>query len=152
MLEWFGRWRWRARVHDLDLDLDVDLDLDLDAADGTLVLPGSQLVAAVASDLDAGAAPADVSARFHASVAASTHEALRHLRTRTGVATVALTGGVFQNAVLLEDLAARLRSDGFDVLVHRRVPTNDGGISLGQAIVASQQQHTREAAVVDGWR
>jgi hydrogenase maturation protein HypF len=109
-------------------------------------------VAAVASDLDAGAAPADVSARFHATVAAFTHEALRHLRTRTGVATVALTGGVFQNAVLLEDLAARLRSDGFDVLVHRRVPTNDGGISLGQAIVASQQQHTREAAVVDGWR
>ena len=125
-----------------DVDLDVDLDLDLDAADGTLVLPGSQLVAAVASDLDAGAAPADVSARFHATVAAFTHEALRHLRTRTGVATVALTGGVFQNAVLLEDLADRLRSDGFDVLVHRRVPTNDGGISLGQAIVASQQQHT----------
>ena len=135
---------------DLDLDLDLDLELELSAADGTLLLPGSQLVAAVASDLDAGAAPADVSARFHATVAAFTHEALRHLRTRTGVATVALTGGVFQNAVLLEDLADRLSSDGFDVLVHRHVPTNQGRISPGQPIIPSQPQPTYPAAVADG--
>ena len=51
----------------------------------------------------------------------------------------------------LEDLADRLRSDGFDVLVHRRVPTNDGGISLGQAIVASQRQADPRSRDVGPW-
>ena len=57
-------------------------------------------------------------------------------RERTGLETVALSGGVFQNLLLLERTVAGLEASGFRVLVHGRVPPNDGGISLGQAAVA----------------
>jgi len=53
---------------------------------------------------------------------------------------VALTGGVFQNALLLDRAAALLEDDGFCVLRHRQVPPNDGGISLGQAVVAGRSE------------
>jgi hydrogenase maturation protein HypF len=59
------------------------------------------------------------------------------LRERHGLSTVALSGGVFQNLLLLQATITRLERHGFDVMVHSRVPCNDGGISLGQAVVAA---------------
>ena len=61
----------------------------------------------------------------------------RALLARTGFDTVALSGGCFQNAVLLEQTERRLREAGFAVLTHRTVPANDGGLALGQAAVAA---------------
>jgi hydrogenase maturation protein HypF len=81
--------------------------------------------------------PVPVSAgRFHGSVALLVVELARRARDRTGASAVALSGGVFQNGRLLERSVGRLRDEGFDVLVHRRVPANDGGLALGQAAVA----------------
>ena len=59
------------------------------------------------------------------------------MRDRYGLGTVALSGGVFQNLLLLHATVSRLEAAGFRVLVHSRVPCNDGGISLGQAVVAA---------------
>jgi hydrogenase maturation protein HypF len=59
------------------------------------------------------------------------------LRERTGLGTVALSGGVFQNLLLLHNVVGLLESGGFTVLTHSRVPCNDGGVSLGQAVVAA---------------
>ncbi len=59
------------------------------------------------------------------------------LRTETGVGTVALSGGVWQNLTLLGEVVPRLRRAGFTVLTHTQVPTNDGGLALGQAVVAA---------------
>ena len=60
------------------------------------------------------------------------------LRDRHGLGTVALSGSVFQNLLLARGAAAALEARGFRVLLHSRVPCNDGGISLGQALVAAQ--------------
>jgi hydrogenase maturation protein HypF len=99
-----------------------------------LKVRGAELVAMVAADLRAGAARAVIAARFHRAVADVIVACCRLLADRTGLRTVALSGGVFQNVLLTEQVVAGL--DGFTVLTHSRVPCNDGGISLGQAMVA----------------
>ncbi|MDO8363681.1 MAG: carbamoyltransferase HypF [Actinomycetota bacterium] len=73
---------------------------------------------------------------FHHAVAAAVLAASRHVAAVHGVLPVALTGGVFQNALLTRLTRASLETAGFEVLTHRLVPPNDGGLSLGQAVVA----------------
>jgi hydrogenase maturation protein HypF len=102
-----------------------------------LRIHGSELVAAAAADLVAGEQRPVIAARFHRGVATLTERACLLLRERHGLNTVALSGGVFQNMLLLRDCVSRLESHGFTVLTHSRVPCNDGGISLGQAVVAA---------------
>jgi hydrogenase maturation protein HypF len=63
-------------------------------------------------------------------------EMCQRIAAKTGIAKVALSGGVFQNRLLLRSTVAALREAGFEVIIHARVPTNDGGVSLGQAVVA----------------
>ncbi|MFF2955075.1 carbamoyltransferase HypF [Kitasatospora sp. NPDC057965] len=99
--------------------------------------PGPVLAAAVA-DLAAGASAGLVAARFHAAVADLVRAMCRAARAEGGPETVALTGGVFANALLSADCGRGLRADGFTVLRHRRVPPNDGGLALGQLMVAAR--------------
>jgi hydrogenase maturation protein HypF len=103
---------------------------------GPLRIRGADLVRAAAEDLLAGAAPPVIAARFHRGVAAAIAEVCAALRERSGLGTVALSGGVFQNLLLLGQVVDLLEESGFRVLTHARVPPNDGGISLGQAVVA----------------
>ncbi|WP_243719277.1 carbamoyltransferase HypF [Actinomadura sp. 7K534] len=98
---------------------------------------GGDLVDAVVADLGAGVPVPLISARFHNGVAALVVDAAARLRDTTGLGMVALSGGVFQNMLLLERAVSGLAGAGFDVLTHHRVPPNDGGISLGQAAVAT---------------
>ncbi|MFJ7954683.1 carbamoyltransferase HypF [Streptomyces sp. NPDC096319] len=99
--------------------------------------PAPLLTAAVADVLD-GTPPAVVAARFHHAVARLVRTVCAAARDRTGVETVALTGGVFANTLLSSACAAGLREDGFTVLRHRLVPPNDGGLALGQLVVAAR--------------
>ena len=78
-----------------------------------------------------------ISARFHNTLIFLFDALCRHLRSATGIDRIALSGGVFQNHRLLVGLTAALEKSGFDLLTHRLVPTNDGGLSLGQAVVAA---------------
>jgi hydrogenase maturation protein HypF len=102
-----------------------------------LVLRGTDLIRAVVDDLRRGVDPAVIAARFHNGLAALVVATAGRVAASAGLGTVALSGGVFQNMLLLEAVAAGLRREGLKVLVHRRVPPNDGGISLGQAAVAA---------------
>jgi hydrogenase maturation protein HypF len=102
-------------------------------------LHGSDLVRAAAEQTSAGVRREVVAARFHRGVAAAIEAGCKLARERTGLDTVALSGGVFQNWLLLHETVARLQTAGFRVLTHARVPCNDGGISLGQAAIAGQQ-------------
>jgi hydrogenase maturation protein HypF len=108
-----------------------------------LRLAGTDLVRAVVEELEAGVAAPLVAARFHNGLAGATVAACRTLREATGLEAVALSGGVFQNLLLLERTVAGLEQAGFRVLVHSRVPPNDGGISLGQAAVAGARDRSR---------
>lgn len=80
-----------------------------------------------------------LAARFHNSIAQMLLEACQRLRQQTGIAVVALSGGVWQNMLLLQKTLALLEQNGFTTLIHRRVPTNDGGLALGQAMIAAAQ-------------
>jgi hydrogenase maturation protein HypF len=102
-----------------------------------LQVAGADLVQAVAEDLTAGIDRSRIAARFHHGVAAVVEECCAILRDRHGLTVVALSGGVFQNLLLCHEVTDRLTARGFEVLVHSRVPCNDGGISLGQAVVAA---------------
>jgi hydrogenase maturation protein HypF len=101
------------------------------------VLDGGSLVRAVTADVLAGVGADVVAARFHNGLGDGVVRACELARDATGEGTVALSGGVFQNLLLLERVVAGLEAHGFRVLLHSQVPPNDGGISLGQAAVAA---------------
>jgi hydrogenase maturation protein HypF len=109
-------------------------------------LPGPELVACVVDDVLAGTSRGVVSARFHRTVAAMIVDTCERIRDLSGLSTVALSGGVFQNRLLLALARRGLAEAAFEVLVHSRVPPNDGGISLGQALVAGVHDGARPAA------
>lgn len=104
----------------------------------TLQLQGGDLVRAALADLHAGVSPEAISTRFHHGVADAIVRVCQMLREATGVSTAALSGGVFQNVLLLDRTVTRLEQSGFRVLIHSRVPPNDGGISLGQVAIAAE--------------
>jgi hydrogenase maturation protein HypF len=97
------------------------------------VLDARETIAAISADLGRGVSAAVVSARFHNGVAVATAGAC----AEPGVETVVLSGGVFQNRLLLERTSELLERAGLRVLVPRRLPPGDGGISYGQAAVAA---------------
>jgi hydrogenase maturation protein HypF len=97
---------------------------------------GARLVALVHDDLKAGRPRPQIAAAFHETVAAGAAAACAAVGEPR---TVVLTGGTFQNLRLLDSTRARLKSAGFRVLSHRLVPPNDGGLSYGQAAVATAQ-------------
>ena len=85
------------------------------------------------------AAPSVVAARFHNTLAAAIHEMCLRMRRESGIERVCLSGGTFQNMRLLGLTARALRASGFELFLHRKVPPNDGGIALGQAVIAAQR-------------
>jgi hydrogenase maturation protein HypF len=94
------------------------------------------LLAAVMDDAELGRAPGFIGARLHATLAAIALDLCRRVRVASGLRVAALTGGVFQNRLLTDLCEDALAADGFEVLTGGLVPTNDGGVALGQAAVA----------------
>ncbi len=94
------------------------------------------LLAAIVNDLHNRTPRARIAARFHNTVAQMILEICQKISPKTGINGVALSGGVFQNRLLLRKAVDLLESAGFEVYTHRQVPCNDGGISLGQVAIA----------------
>src|SRR5690348_9664156 len=109
----------------------------LETGGGPFTIRGSDLLHAVIEDRTGGVPAPVIASRFHHGVAALIEAGCVLMRERYDLGTVALSGGVFQNLLLLNATVARLEARGFRVLLHSRVPCNDGGISLGQAVVAA---------------
>ena len=105
--------------------------------DGMSLIKLQDLFAAIVSDLQGNTSKARIAARFHNTIARMIAELCQIFSARTGITQVALSGGVFQNRLLLRIAVALLESDGFEVFTHRQAPCNDGGISLGQVVIAN---------------
>jgi hydrogenase maturation protein HypF len=95
------------------------------------------LIRGVVADLTRGVDQARIARRFHSTIVEMVVQICGRLREQTGLNRIVLSGGVFMNAILITETPARLRAEGFDAFCHHQVPTNDGGISLGQLAVAS---------------
>ncbi|HEY5729247.1 MAG TPA: carbamoyltransferase HypF [Anaerolineales bacterium] len=94
-------------------------------------------VEVLVKDVMAGVPIPKISARFHNGLAESVRETVKKISIETGIRSVVLSGGVWQNITLLRRTLSLLQGDGFVVYIHREVPTNDGGLSLGQAAIAA---------------
>ncbi|MCU0596513.1 MAG: carbamoyltransferase HypF, partial [Desulfobacterota bacterium] len=101
-----------------------------------MIIDPSDMLRGILSDLTRGDSPARLSGKFHRTVARLVVETCKAIRLESGLTRVVLSGGVFQNMLLLGLVMDGLRDAGFEVYTHHRVPTNDGGISLGQAVIA----------------
>lgn len=116
---------------------------DFELADG--VVDWEPMLRQLVSDIDSGGRPAVIASKFHNTLV----EMMVAVAIEIGLERIALSGGCFQNRYLLEHAVERLSKEGFRVYWHQRVPTNDGGISLGQvAAVAKQHSNQRRRASV----
>jgi hydrogenase maturation protein HypF len=97
------------------------------------------IIQGIVTDVENDILPAVISDKFHTTLIKLFSDLCRVLKKETGISQVALSGGCFQNAILLGGLARELQTNGFQVLTHKKVPANDGGICLGQALIADAQ-------------
>ncbi|MBN1192256.1 MAG: carbamoyltransferase HypF, partial [Coriobacteriia bacterium] len=108
---------------------------------GALVVDPAPVLAAVLDDIAAGADVRVISMRFHSAVVAAVVDVCAQLAPVLGLSHVALAGGVFMNRLVVRGAVLGLREAGLTPLTHLRLPTNDGGISFGQAAVAWARRH-----------
>lgn len=101
------------------------------------------LIRLIVQDLQAGLPLSRISGKFHASIARLSLNCAQLLRQERNINTVALSGGVWQNMLLLDKTVTLLNQHGFRVLTHRSLPPNDGGVSFGQALIAARQSQER---------
>lgn len=97
------------------------------------------MICEVVQDLRDNLAQGTISAKFHHTIAAIVLELAERIRTEHGMNTVVLSGGVFQNRYLLEQVEKQLTVKNFDVYSHQNIPSNDGGLCLGQLVVAAKR-------------
>jgi hydrogenase maturation protein HypF len=117
--------------------LDDAYPYDIDAG-GPWLIAMEPTIRAIVQDLICGASAGVISARFHNTVSEIVVEICERIRRVEKLSTVCLSGGTFQNQYLLKHAVTRLRRAGFDVYLQTQVPANDGGLSLGQAVIASR--------------
>jgi hydrogenase maturation protein HypF len=112
--------------------------VDISTEDGILVLDPAPLIARVVAERAGGTPTAVIAAAFHEAIGRAAADVAIELARADGIDAVALTCGVFQNVRLTEVVESELGRAGLRVLVHERIPPNDGGLSIGQAAVAAR--------------
>lgn len=117
------------------INLSVNGYYEYEISDEGIINPVSIVLSAY-KDREAGVDLSTISTKFHNSIIMFTIDVVKRVRKVSGLNDVVLTGGVFQNRYLLKNIKSQLEQEGFCVYVHRKIPCNDGGISLGQAAIA----------------
>jgi len=104
--------------------------------DDSYILDISTTIRAIVENIIFGKRVEEIASAFHATLTAAFAVMSVEMRKLTGINRVALSGGCFQNRILLEGTVSELKKNGFDVYYHSQIPTNDGGVCLGQAVIA----------------
>ncbi len=99
---------------------------------------------AMIDELTKGKRPGNIAARFHQAIVSVILETVTRISHETGIREVVLSGGTFQNRIILEQTEQRLVSEGFHVYSHSHIPSNDGGIALGQLAIAAKRREKRK--------
>ncbi|MDD5448091.1 MAG: carbamoyltransferase HypF [Actinomycetota bacterium] len=115
-----------------------------------LVLDTREAFQGIARDIEKSVDATTVAGKFHATMAEFIVKTCVLLSEQTGISDVALSGGVFQNKLLLRKVLEGMREKGLTPMIHRRVPTGDGGISLGQAVIAAQRFEKGRVGTIEG--
>jgi hydrogenase maturation protein HypF len=104
------------------------------------VLDMRPMIEAIVGDLEVSEPVSAIARRFHNTVSRATADMCGKIREATGNNRIVLSGGSFQNKLLTNGIYSMLTDDGFEVFIHRLVPPNDGGLALGQAVIAGSRQ------------
>jgi len=107
-----------------------------------IIIQWQPVIKKIIEDMHQKTASPIISARFHNSIVEMVVQVCTMLRNSKGINDVVLSGGVFQNNFLLSHLVKKLKLQGFTVYSNKIVPCNDGGLSLGQAVIASERLKT----------
>ena len=105
--------------------------------DNTFQVPPAPIIRGVVADIQNRIPLSEIGAKFHRTLICLFSDLCDVIRKESGLNRVVLSGGCFQNATLLSGMIRVLQDNQFDVFTHQQVPTNDGGIALGQAVVAA---------------
>jgi hydrogenase maturation protein HypF len=106
------------------------------------LISSKQVISLLVQDFHNGKSIPTMSARFHNGIVEMVRSVCATIKHEAGLREIVLSGGVWQNIILLERAVTKLTSDGFRVYIHRKVPTNDGGVALGQALVGGSRLDT----------
>jgi hydrogenase maturation protein HypF len=117
-------------------EYDIHIEPDESLEGGSLQIDPTPLIEELIRDIYGGIAISAISARFHNSVARMVYLVCNRLRKNDGINNIVLSGGVWQNMTLLHRTYDLLKSENFNIYHHNQVPTNDGGLALGQAVIA----------------
>jgi hydrogenase maturation protein HypF len=123
----------------------IDHRYDFEIEEGEpAVLDFRPTIVAIGKDISSGRRVGEISACFHNTLSTAMGEVCSRIGASDAVDRVCLSGGSFQNLYLLGRTVVELRRRGFDVFLHAQVPANDGGLSLGQAVIANERLHRGE--------
>ncbi len=117
--------------------IDTKQYIDISSGDGSIILATDNLMALLVRERFRGRTKETLAYMFHEGLASLIDKGACEARERTGISVITLSGGVFQNTLLLAMTEQKLKASGFQVLTHQLIPPNDGGIALGQAVIAS---------------
>jgi hydrogenase maturation protein HypF len=111
---------------------------EIATAGSLIILDWIPIIEGIVNDFLEKRSLPDIAATFHHSLAVASGAVCREIRSSSGLDRVVLSGGVFQNRLFSEEMVTLLEKDGFRVYTHRLVPPNDGGVALGQAMIAGR--------------
>ena len=127
----------QAAIELESIAIDVDDSYDYEINEGKpSIISVSKMIEQIMEDLEKGVDKPYIAGKFHNTIANIVLNISIRIREATGLSSAVLSGGVFQNEILLKHVSKLLEEKQFEVFIHSKVPTNDGGISLGQAVIA----------------